>query len=489
MSAQGVNVITQLLLPPIFLRRYGVAEYGEWLTLTAAVAYLSTLNFGLQTYTNNQVAICYNRGELEEARTLQATAMLLLLSIALGAAILTSFVFLLPIDVWLGMKLGRGAVEATLYLLGLQVLVKMFQSLITGTFLVIGVSYRGNNWNNASYLALTVATAGMAFARCSFVWIAAQQAAMLAFFCGLALIDLRRRAPTLIPRLRYARSSRFGEILKQSGYFGMIFGANFLVFQLPLILMQRILGPSSVVAFSITRTIYSMSRQILTSATQTLGQEVTEFYGKHEWTRLFRLYELSERVVFAMIPAVNLGTLLATPVLISLWLHKPSLYDPYLCIMMALISAAMGIKDHKLQFQVSTNQHTALARVIFWNYLAMAVLGAAGIWMFGPIGFLVPWFMSEVVQIILILRLNERLFISTSKLDFSPVYKLFALMGAAILLGSWFAIHAQERSLLKSSVTAVVFAVILTFISYPLFQLNEVIVYLRERMTLRSRIS
>lgn len=81
MSAQGVNVITQFLLPPIFLRRYGVAGYGEWLTLTAALGYLGTPNFGLQTFTNNQVAICYNRGELEEAKALQATAMLLLLSI------------------------------------------------------------------------------------------------------------------------------------------------------------------------------------------------------------------------------------------------------------------------------------------------------------------------------------------------------------------------------------------------------------------------
>ena len=101
--------------------------------------------------------------------------------------------------------------------------------------------------------------------------------------------------------------------------------------------MQRILGPSSVVVFSITRTIYSMSRQALSAITQALGQEITELYGKHALTRLFRLYELSERVIFAMIPVVSMGTLLATPVLIAVWLHKPTLYDPYVCIIMALI--------------------------------------------------------------------------------------------------------------------------------------------------------
>jgi O-antigen/teichoic acid export membrane protein len=153
MSAQGVNVITQFLLPPIFLRRYGVAGYGEWLTLAAAVGYLSTLNFGLQTFTNNQVAICYNRGELEEAKTLQATAMLLTLCIMLLAAMLTSIVFLLPVNVWLGVKLNRGVVDATLYFLGLQILLRMLMGLVVGTFLVIGVSYRGANWNNATAIS------------------------------------------------------------------------------------------------------------------------------------------------------------------------------------------------------------------------------------------------------------------------------------------------------------------------------------------------
>jgi len=488
-GGQVVNVITQLLLPPIFLRRYGVAAYGEWLTLTAAVGYLSSLNFGLQTFTNNQVAICYNRGELEEAKTLQATAMLLMVLILLAAALFTSVVFLLPVDAWLGIKLSRGVVSGTIYLLGLQILIKMLMGLIAGTFLVIGVSYRGSNWSNVSSLAITLATAAMAFERASFVWIAAQQAITLAIFCLLATFDLWQKAPELIPKLQYARPRRSGEILRQSGYFGLLFWVGFLVYQLPLILMQRILGPSSVVAFSITRTIYSMSRQALTAITQALGQEITELYGRHEWNRLFRLYELSERVVLAMIPAVTIGTLLATPVLINVWLHKPALYDPYICIVMALISGAMGIKEHKYQFQTSTNQHAALAQMMFCTYLGMVGVAVPGIHWFGVIGFLIPWLVTEVIQVLFILRFNGRLFDSAAKLDFAPVYKLFVLMGAAVSLGSWFAIHAQETSLLQSAFLAIAFASVLACISYPVFQLGDVRVYLRGRIALRSKQS
>src|SRR3954447_22604054 len=95
MSGQGVNLITQLVLPPIFLRKYGVSIYGEWLTLSATVIYLSTLNFGLQTFANNQVAIHYNRGEVEQAHVVQSTTLLLLLSIITSLTLITTLVFLL----------------------------------------------------------------------------------------------------------------------------------------------------------------------------------------------------------------------------------------------------------------------------------------------------------------------------------------------------------------------------------------------------------
>ena len=46
-ATQVVSLLTQLLLPPIFLHSYGVALYGEWLALSATVGYLSTINYGL----------------------------------------------------------------------------------------------------------------------------------------------------------------------------------------------------------------------------------------------------------------------------------------------------------------------------------------------------------------------------------------------------------------------------------------------------------
>ncbi len=80
-ATQVVSLLTQLLLPPIFLHSYGVGLYGEWLALSAAIGYLSTVNYGIQTYTNMQMTIHYNRGEVDECVHLQSGGLFILLVI------------------------------------------------------------------------------------------------------------------------------------------------------------------------------------------------------------------------------------------------------------------------------------------------------------------------------------------------------------------------------------------------------------------------
>jgi hypothetical protein len=119
--------------------------------------------------------------------------------------------------------------------------------------------------------------------------------------------------------------------------------------------------------------------------------------------------------------------------------------------------------------------------MIFWSYMAMVIVAIPGIRWFGVLGFLTLWLLTEVFQTIGILRLNLRLFSGTNTLDFSPVYKLFALMIVALLPASWLAFAAPSRSLLQISLTAVAFAIALAGISYPLFGLSEVRRDLRNR--------
>ena len=88
LTGRLLSILQQLVLPPIFIHLYGLAGFGEWIVLSGAISALGFLNFGVQTYMNQDLAVRYQRGEMEGYRIRQSTAMRLLLGIVVVAAVL-----------------------------------------------------------------------------------------------------------------------------------------------------------------------------------------------------------------------------------------------------------------------------------------------------------------------------------------------------------------------------------------------------------------
>jgi O-antigen/teichoic acid export membrane protein len=474
LSGQGIQAAMQLVLPPLFLHHYGVKSYGSWLTLSAAANYLGTLNFGLHNFANNHVTIAYNRGDRDEVNVIQATAFAIVLCLAAVASLFASVLFFLPVSSWLHLSISSPEASAAMYLLGLQILVRLVFGFLQTAFLVVGAYHRGSNWLNVLQILTLAGTAALTFAHASFVWIAASQALTTALMSVLVGVDLYFKAPVAFPRLQYVARDRVMDILKPSGYYGMLFSASFLVYQLPVIIMQRMLGPTSVVVFSLTRTIYSMSRQALTAISSALGPEITELYGKSNWKSLHKLYDLSERAVFALVPVVTLCTFLATPALFTLWLHKPEFFQLDVCILMTLISAAAGIKEHKYQFQISINHHKEMARFLFFTYIGMIALMIPLVQWLGIRGFLGIWLVTETVQILYTVKLNQNLFSHFSALEIRPLFTLGAVLAVG-MIAAWQIVFRMEHWLviLQLAVT-LLFAAVLLAIEYPLFGLAAI---------------
>ncbi len=485
MSGQGIQVVSQLILPPLFLRHYGIVGFGEWTALSAAASYLSTLNFGLHNFANNHATIAYNRGDMDEVKVTQATAFSIVLCLAGIVSVLASLLFLCPISSWLHLTVPSSAASATIFWMGLQILVRLIFGFLQTAFLVIGAYHRGSNWLNVLQIVTLAGTGALVFLHASFPWIAASQALTTALMSVLVGIDLYMKAPEAFPRLRYTSPGRVMDIVKPSGYYGMLFSASFLVYQLPLVVLQRMLGPTAVAIFSLTRTIYSMSRQVLTAVSSALGPEITELFGKNQWERLFKLYDLSERAVFALVPLVNLGTFLLTPVLLTIWLHKPELFRPDICILMTLISAAGGIKEHKYQFQISINHHSEMARFLFFTYVAMIACMVPLVMWFGIQGFLALWLMTECAQVIYTVKLNQKLFRHFTALEMRPLVQLGGLMAVGMLICWQVSAHIIAWPMVAQAAAAIVVMLVLLAIEYPIFGLgalkNDIMARMRER--------
>jgi hypothetical protein len=90
-----------------------------------------------------------------------------------------------------------------------------------------------------------------------------------------------------------------------------------------------------------------------------------------------------------------------------------------------------GVKEHKYVFQTSANEHSAMALFVFLSYGAMVIVSAAIMSSYGLGGFLILWLLTEIIQLLYILRLNQQLFAKAIYLDMTPVYRLAALLAVA----------------------------------------------------------
>jgi len=487
-ASQVVSLLTQLLMPPIFLHNYGVTLYGEWLALSAAISYLSTVNYGIQTYTNMQMTIHYNRGELEECVHLQSGGLFILLVVFLSLAVLLCAIFFIPLNAWLHLEMPLREAQAILYLMSLQIIASMVFGFFSGNYMVIGSAHRGANFNNLNQLLITLVSALLVVMHSDLIWIAAAQFAVTVLMTCYLFMDFSRLAPALRPTLRHWRKTSLRNILKPSGHYALLYSSNILGYQLPVIVIQRVLGPVAVVTFSVTRTIYSMGRRLPYLVTNSIGPEVTITYGERNWNKLRQLYDLSERLVLLLIPPLSFGVMLFTPLLLVLWLRRGSLYDPWVCLLFGITIAIQSVKEHKYQFQFSTNQVRELSYMTPIAYGAMLLLSIQAMLWLGLPGLLVTWALAESAQLLYLLHLNRRLFGGEAELSYRlvGVLMLFLLVGAAACI--WPVFHIAAMSLPRQALIASTVTVVSLAVSYWIFGVDQVRTLLWQRIRL-SRVA
>jgi O-antigen/teichoic acid export membrane protein len=482
-AGMGITLITQLLLPPAFLHYYGVSRYGEWLVLSGTLSYLGQLNFGITTYASNELTMLRKRGELSRYKELQgSTLCLLLFMISIGGCILFA-VCLLPLVKLLHLStMSSAEARFAALFLGLQVMVNIFAGYYTSLFMVVEEPHRGFDWFNYRRLGVTLVSVPLAMLRVSFVGMAIGQfvAALLIVLCTIA--DLKRRMGDLPLGLQGASWKVAKSTLAPSGMFAMIFMQQFMIFQVPLILLQWILGPEVVVRFSISRTILSTARQLLASITNAIAPEITFSFASRDMKKMLSIFHYSEKVVYGVIPVANLGAFLLSPILLKVWLHKPLLFDPFLYGLMALISGAMSMREHKQFFQFSTNEHRRMSMVVFYGNILMIAVSVPFTVRFGLFGFMFIWLISEIAQMGLIYHENKKLFLDDPSINLIPVLKLGLTMAVSLIFCVVFLNFTMQWSLIPAGAAAMAGILSLVVACFYIFGLKDVWDLVRRRM-------
>ena len=481
-AGHGIQTLTQFLLPPAFIAAYGVKGYGEWLVLSAAVGYLSTLDFGLQTYVLNELTALYHRKEMEQFHRVQSVGLWLMLFFVAAGAIIAASAFALPIGDILKISPKRGAVSWTVFCLAFQILASIPMGQILGVYRTFGEAHRGVMWGNLYRIVLLGVTLILVWQKAPFWAIAACQVMTILVVLAAALLVLRWRRPEVCPRLTYWDGALAKKILKPSLFFSLFVVNNFLVYQAPVLMLQRFLGAEVVVAFSVSRMLFSFVRQTTALVQQGIAPEVTRLSGVGDKEGLIRLYVLFESVVLTVVLTVNTGLLLASPLLLKLWLKRPELFDLKLFVAVMLISVVSSVKEYKIYYQYATNHHVRTGLVTFLTYLAMLPLSFEGIRWFGISGFTYVWLAIELLQLALVHHHNLRFFEGREEISLRPVLRLGFLLAVMVVVTFSVGPLLESRNYLLQVLTSILTMLVLTGVSYFSFNIRQIIQAVRSQL-------
>ena len=139
----------------------------------------------------------------------------------------------------------------------------------------------------------------------------------------------------------------------------------------------------------------------------------------------------------------------------------------------------MSAKEHKFQFQFSTNTHRELARFMFATYLLLVASWFLLVPRFGIDGLLSAWLLTEFIQVLYIMRLNTASSPTTRRSTASTPIRL-TLASLAILAATVAVLpRTAHLPLYQQGAIAIAAGIAILTLDIPLFNLLPLVPNLR----------
>jgi O-antigen/teichoic acid export membrane protein len=312
-----VSTLSQIVVVPLALRWWGPERYGEWVTLTALVTFLTLTDLGVQTYVVNRMAANHARGrlddvqrDLDDALGFQAPlAGALLVMIAIGA-------FALPVQRWMGLGQITGTqTGAVLVLLAIEPILGVPTGVAAGIYRASGRLARGAWFDVARRSVALLATLIVIVGGTGVVGVAVVRAAMAILAAAVLFWDLGRTMPGLSFRLSHGRPAPGVRLAAAGLPFLLLPLAEFAASQGSLLILQRSGSGLAVAEFATHRTIANATMMAASFFTAAVWPELTRMDALADTPGVRRAFLVLTRmnvmavggtfaVVFAIAPVV-----------------------------------------------------------------------------------------------------------------------------------------------------------------------------------------
>lgn len=306
---------------PLFIHFWGAQRYGEWLMLTAIPTALSLSDAGFTKTANREMAIRISQDDSTGAQSIfQTTSLFIFLLAILISTIAASTLSLISITEILNLhEVIATDASITILILLVQVLITLQCTLLYGCFASTG-KYATGTILLAVYFSLTfLSLITTIIFQNSFV------IAACGSLIGASVGYLIMRITLKIIDTQYSYGlKKFSleklKILINPSLANLSFPiSEFINLQGLRLLVGIVLGPTSVVIFSATRTLCRIALQPVLSISRTLEPELSMAFGKRDSVKTHSLVTKGTQLSFWMSIALAVLLIPIASFLFNIW--------------------------------------------------------------------------------------------------------------------------------------------------------------------------
>lgn len=370
---QALNTVGQLAQVPILLSSWGTQTYGEWLALSAMVAYLATLDLGMQTYVVNRLNQCHALGRMEDYNRVLHTGLLVNTVIPfVGFLVALPIIFMAPLAGWLQLRDTDASTAAWVTaILSLQVVYSIGYGMIFGIYRTVGEYARGQMISNLRYVANLLLTVGVAVAGGRLRALAVAQLALIVVTTFVIYADITRRRRDI--RIGFSHADwRLGlRFLGPSLTFLAIQLVSALVIHGSTLLVSAMFGVTVLVVFATLRTLTNMVKQAAATVQLALWPEFTTLDALSETSALRALHLLGTKIVMTVAVCASVFLMTAGDRLVGFWTRGRVAYDADLMLAFCVLACS---QSHSLCTSVLMSASNR-QKMLMWHAGSAAVAG------------------------------------------------------------------------------------------------------------------
>lgn len=451
------------ILVPLFTKYWSATIYGEWLTLSAAVAYIASLDFGVNQAAINRLTQTYAAGNLEEYKSIQHSALKFFLFLALVGFIIFSLLLgFIPINKLLGIaSTPPSEASFTLLILSAYILTSLPARMIFSIYQTTGDLAKTQWIQNAQSILFLLFSVLILLQGYGMIYVAALQFLLQILAVIFVLIDAKLKYPALFPGFKFAENKMVKELFKPGLLFMLIIFANIIWYQGSVLLISSTFGGLLVATFSVSRTLSLLPRQIVSMFYAAVFPDIAILKGKKDYENL--------RLIHRLLIIISTG--LAIVFFSLFWFSGSQIIkfwtlgeiEPDLGLLHALLILVLLQTPYlsSAAITLATNQHKVYTILFFLSQLVGFILSFSFINEFGIIILPISFVLSETLFCFYFVIKDTCVRIDE---NYSELFMSSIINTVIILSGSMLVVWLIFKFLNFSFIFNIILSLVLTFV-------------------------